>query len=58
MLIKLKARKCKFCKAEFEPRTSWQQFDKRQCRTSYDTKKHADLIRRAQRIIEAQGERQ
>jgi len=54
MLIKLKPRKCKFCKAEFEPRTTWQQFCQRKCRTTYTTEKHASLIRRAQKIIESQ----
>jgi len=53
MLISLKPRKCKKCKAVFEPKTTWQQFCQRKCRTLYTTEKHAALIRRAQKIIDA-----
>jgi len=53
MLQKLKVRKCKKCRAEFAPKTEWQKFCSVRCRSSAQNARRADIIRRAQKIIDA-----
>ncbi len=52
MLIKKKVRKCRKCKAEFEPKTEWQKFCGERCRIATKTARRAKILREAQRIIE------
>jgi len=54
MLEKVKGRKCRQCKKEFLPKTPWQRFCKRNCHAANLYKKKQALLRRAQKIIEAQ----
>jgi hypothetical protein len=54
MLIKLKPRKCRRCKAEFQPNKEWQKFCGSRCRRAAQNAKKNEIIRRAQKIIEAQ----
>lgn len=55
MLVKMKARKCRKCKDEFAPKTEWQKFCSPRCRNQVKNQKKANLLRRAQRIIDAQA---
>lgn len=57
MFPKLKARKCKRCRAEFEPRTDWQKFCGAACRIAAQNARRADIIKRAQKILDAQVSR-
>lgn len=51
---KLKERKCKKCRAEFQPKTEWQKYCSRRCRAAVYHAERTALIRRALKIIEAQ----
>jgi hypothetical protein len=55
MFPKLKARKCRKCKAEFDPKTDWQKFCGARCRVGAQNARRADILRRAQKIIDAQA---
>lgn len=55
MTLNLKPRKCRRCKAAYKPNTEWQKFCSPQCKASAANQKKLDLIKRAQRIINAQA---
>ena len=52
MMTRLKVRKCRRCKDEFQPKTDWQKFCGAQCRVATQNAKRAQILREAQRIIE------
>jgi len=53
---KLKAKKCKYreCRASFQPETEWQKYCCIKHRSAAAYRRAADLVRKAERIIEAQ----
>ena len=54
MIEKVKRRKCKQCKREFPPKTTWQRFCKRNCHAAFLYQRRMARVRRAERIIAAQ----
>lgn len=54
MFTKMKVRKCRKCKAEFQPKTEWQKFCGEKCRIRTKTARRAEILRRARKIIEQQ----
>lgn len=52
MFTKMKARKCRRCKAEFQPKTEWQKFCGEKCRIRTKTVRRAEILRKARKIIE------
>ena len=55
MSLKLKPRKCRLrsCRKEFDPVTEWQKYCSGRCRSAVANHKRAELVRHAQRSIEA-----
>ena len=52
MPTRMKARKCRKCRTEFQPKTEWQKFCSEKCRILTKTARRAKILREAQRIIE------
>lgn len=57
MRQKLKPKKCRRakCRKEFQPKTKWQDFCCVACRSAVAYRRNADLLKRAEKLLEAQG---
>lgn len=54
MQTKLKPRKCRKCKAEFEPKVEWQKYCGTRCSARVKNEKKAKLFRELRKAHEAQ----
>lgn len=52
MFKQLKPRKCRICKAEFNPRRDWQRYCKPRCKVKAGIKARVAFHRAAKRLVE------